>query len=130
MKFMLCYDGSEACNDALKVAREYAKRFSADLHVISSRSEQEDGAEQGLGGVRDELEKDGVDCVVESLAHDMTDGENLVDYARREAVDAVFIGVRRISKVGKLLFGSTAQYVILSAPCPVISVRAGVAGEV
>ena len=38
-------------------------------------------------------------------------------------VDMIFIGVRRRSKVGKLLFGSTAQYVILNAPCPVVSVK-------
>jgi nucleotide-binding universal stress UspA family protein len=38
-------------------------------------------------------------------------------------MEEIIIGVRRRSKVGKLLFGSTAQYVILKAPCPVVSVR-------
>ena len=38
-------------------------------------------------------------------------------------VEEIIIGVRRRSKVGKLLFGSTAQYVILNAPCPVVSVK-------
>ncbi|MEE4599851.1 MAG: universal stress protein, partial [Desulfobacteraceae bacterium] len=27
------------------------------------------------------------------------------------------------SKVGKLLLGSTAQYVVLHAPCPVITIK-------
>ena len=33
------------------------------------------------------------------------------------------MGVRRRTQVGKLLFGSTAAFVILNAPCPVITIR-------
>ena len=40
-----------------------------------------------------------------------------------EDVDLVFIGVEKRSKVGKLLFGSTAQHVILNSPCPVVTVN-------
>ena len=35
----------------------------------------------------------------------------------------IIIGVRRRSKVGKLLFGSNAQYIILMAQCPVVAVK-------
>ena len=37
--------------------------------------------------------------------------------------DEIIIGLQRKSKVGKLLFGSTAQYIIMNAPCPVVTVR-------
>jgi nucleotide-binding universal stress UspA family protein len=50
-------------------------------------------------------------------------GEDLVMLAEENKVDEIIIGVRRRSKVGKLLFGSTAQYVILNASCPVVSVK-------
>jgi nucleotide-binding universal stress UspA family protein len=50
-------------------------------------------------------------------------GEDIVLLAEENKVDEIIIGVRRRSKVGKLLFGSTAQYVILNAPCPVVSVK-------
>jgi nucleotide-binding universal stress UspA family protein len=33
------------------------------------------------------------------------------------------VGVKRRSKVGKILMGSTAQFVVLQAPCPVVSVK-------
>jgi nucleotide-binding universal stress UspA family protein len=50
-------------------------------------------------------------------------GEDLVQLAEENNVEEIVIGVRRRSKVGKLLFGSTAQYVILNAKCPVVSVK-------
>jgi nucleotide-binding universal stress UspA family protein len=50
-------------------------------------------------------------------------GENLIWLAELSKIDEIIIGVRRRSKVGKLLMGSTAQYVILNAPCPVITIK-------
>lgn len=47
----------------------------------------------------------------------------LVGFADHNDIKEIVIGVRRRSKVGKLLFGSTAQYVILIASCPVVSVK-------
>jgi nucleotide-binding universal stress UspA family protein len=38
-------------------------------------------------------------------------------------IKEIVVGVKRRSKVGKLLMGSTAQYVILKADCPVITVK-------
>jgi len=50
-------------------------------------------------------------------------GEDLVQLADEHKAGEVIIGVRRRSKVGKLIFGSTAQYVVLNAPCPVVTVK-------
>jgi nucleotide-binding universal stress UspA family protein len=47
----------------------------------------------------------------------------LLDEAVKVGADAIVIGVRRRSPVGKLLAGSTAQAVILGADCPVIAVK-------
>jgi len=54
----------------------------------------------------------------------MTPGEQLVTFAKNEKVDQMYIGIKKRSKVGKLIFGSTAQFVILNAPCPVVTVNA------
>jgi nucleotide-binding universal stress UspA family protein len=50
-------------------------------------------------------------------------GEALVEFAKNYKVDEIIIGVRRRSKVGKFFLGSTTQYVILNAPCPVVTVK-------
>jgi nucleotide-binding universal stress UspA family protein len=50
-------------------------------------------------------------------------GEDIVQMAEERKADEIIIGIQRKSKVGKLLFGSTAQYIILRAPCPVLTVQ-------
>ena len=50
-------------------------------------------------------------------------GEDLVQFAEENKIDEIIIGVRKRSKVGKLVFGSTVQYLILNAPCPVVSIK-------
>ena len=53
----------------------------------------------------------------------LSPGEDLIEFANENKIDQIVVGVKRRSKVGKLLMGSTAQYVILQAECPVITVK-------
>ncbi|RQG88977.1 universal stress protein [Natrarchaeobius halalkaliphilus] len=50
-------------------------------------------------------------------------GPTIVDLASESAADRVVVGGRRRSPTGKAVFGSTAQEVLLSSPCPVTFVR-------
>ncbi|SIS12502.1 universal stress protein [Natronorubrum thiooxidans] len=50
-------------------------------------------------------------------------GPTIVDLARSTDADRVVVGGRRRSPTGKAVFGSTAQEVLLSSPCPVTFVR-------
>lgn len=54
-----------------------------------------------------------------------TPAEDLKQAAEEEKADLIVIGVRNRSALGKLLLGSNAQEIIMSAPCPVLCVRAG-----
>ncbi|MCW2849642.1 MAG: universal stress protein [Marmoricola sp.] len=57
-----------------------------------------------------------------------TDGkpaaEAILGAALSSSADLVVIGLRRRSPVGKLITGSTAQHILLDAPCPVLTVKA------
>ncbi|MBX0323232.1 universal stress protein [Halomicroarcula sp. F13] len=50
-------------------------------------------------------------------------GEQIVDLAEETGADLVVVGGRKRSPTGKAVFGSTAQEVMLNAPCPVTFVR-------
>jgi nucleotide-binding universal stress UspA family protein len=51
-------------------------------------------------------------------------GDSIVGLAEESDTDLVIVGGRQRSPTGKAVFGSTAQKVMLSAPCPVTFVRA------
>ena len=65
----------------------------------------------------------GVACEVFQSARGMAPGEDLVDYARDSDIDMIVVGVEKRSRTQKILLGSTAQYIILKAPCPVLTVK-------
>jgi nucleotide-binding universal stress UspA family protein len=75
------------------------------------------------GEVKEILTEDGPPYEAQLLLTDLTPGEQLVKFSEDEEVDLIFIGIVKKSKVEKFLFGSTAQYIILNAPCPVVTVR-------
>lgn len=50
-------------------------------------------------------------------------GEEIVSLAGMTQADLVIVGGRKRSPTGKAVFGSVAQEVMLSAPCPVTFVR-------
>lgn len=52
-----------------------------------------------------------------------TKGERIVSLANEIDADLVIVGGRKRSPTGKAVFGSTAQEVMLNAPCPVTFVR-------
>jgi nucleotide-binding universal stress UspA family protein len=130
MKILVGYDGTNVAKEALNLAKSYAKVFGASVEVVSSmqkgtESERKviEQAERGLEYAKSLFEKDGIACNTHLLIRGLSAGEDLVQFANENQIDQIVVGVKRRSKVGKLLLGSTAQYVILQAECPVISVK-------
>jgi nucleotide-binding universal stress UspA family protein len=130
MKILVGYDGSNSSKAALNLARKHAKAFQATVDVVTSMqrgTENEkasiEQAENGLEWVQGVFDDDKITCRTHLLIRGMTPGEDLVEFAKENESAEIIVGVKRRSKVGKLLMGSTAQYVILNAACPVVSVR-------
>ena len=82
-----------------------------------------DKIENDLKEMKASAEREGIPCETHLLIQSLTPGEALVEFAKDNKVDEIFIGIEKTSKVGKLLFGSNAQYIILEAPCPVVSTK-------
>jgi len=130
MKFLVGYNGSNEAQAALALARDFAKVFNAKVFVMTSMVggagetlEEINQVEGRLQYARSFLEQKGLDCGTHQLARGLSPGEDLVNFAADNDVDYVFVGVEKKSKTQKMLLGSTAQYVILKAPCPVITVK-------
>ena len=130
MKILVGYDGSNSAKEALRLAIIHARAFAASVQVVTSmlkgtEDEQREirRAENGLEYTRSVFDSDGIDCQTHLLIRGLGPGEDLVQFADENSIDEIIIGVKRRSKVGKLMFGSTAQYVILNAPCPVVTVK-------
>ena len=72
----------------------------------------------------DAVEEAGVEYTTHGRTADSDGiGEGIVGLAEEVGADLVVIGGRRRSPTGKAVFGSTAQEVLLNAPCPVTFVR-------
>ncbi len=130
MKILVGYDGSNAARDAMALAVKHAKAFGATIHVVRSMEggSHEDAeairqAQHDLDYARKFFEDAGVACESHLLVRGLSPGEDLVRFAEDNGVEEIVVGVRRRSRVGKVLFGSASQYAILEAPCPVVTVK-------
>ena len=130
MKILVGFDGSNVSKEAVSLAENHAAVFEAELIIVHSMMggpevprKDFEIAENNLEFQKNRLQDKNFSCQSILSVRGLEAGEDLVQLAEEKKVDEIIIGVRRRSKVGKLLFGSTAQYVILNAPCPVVSVK-------
>lgn len=130
MKIMVCYDGSSDNAGVLTKAKERATESNADIHLVSvligddvGQLDALDPAKKELGDAQAAFQAEGFSCEAKVMFGGSAAGESIVDYAVEKGIDEIIIGIQKKSKVGKFLFGSTAQHVILEAPCPVLTVK-------
>ncbi len=130
MRIMVGFDGSRVAGDALLLARKHAKAFDGKVEVVTTvlrgavnNLQKSKEADNDLVYVQTLFGKSLVPIETHLLTRDLPPGRALVEFAEENNIDEIIVGVRRGSKVGKLVFGSTAQYVTLHAPCPVVIVK-------
>jgi len=133
MKILVGFDGSNTAEDAIAYSMVQAKAFDARVFVVNCVAQSHEvkskdmdrmaNADSELTRVQEAMKNDGIPCETRLLVDDVSPGERLVQFAKENDIDMIVMGIRRRSKIGKLLMGSTAQYVILEAHCPVITVK-------
>lgn len=130
MNILVGYDGSAQAKEALDLAKKHALAFGAKVYIVTSLfGEKEttpneiEKAEEGLEYAEKVFTGTGIEVETHLLVRGVTAGEDLVAFAQEKGIDQIFVGVKKVSPVGKLIFGSNARHIILNAPCPVLSVR-------
>ena len=130
MKILVGYDESRSADEALGLAQKHGKALGASIIIVRSleqgpelKKEDIDRAESKLEKLKTPFKAEDIPCETQVTVSVQSAGEDLVNYAKDNGIDEIYIGVKKRSKVGKLVFGSTAQYVILEAPCPVMAVK-------
>jgi nucleotide-binding universal stress UspA family protein len=137
MKVLVCTDGSECANKAVKLAAQFAKNYKADLtelYVIEDVESREKPLSDDYGDkhhkakeVLEEAEK-----IVSQVDSSMNTKERIaagpisseiVRIAENEKFDIIVIGTRGLRGVKRMLLGSVADDVIHYANCPVLVVR-------
>jgi nucleotide-binding universal stress UspA family protein len=131
MKILVGYDGTNVAKEAVLLAQKHAKIFDGEIEVVTAMPQNHKLGYEEIQGAENKLEREMRNLFQENtipykehlVVAKQSAGEELVEFADRNQIDEIIIGVRQRSKVGKFVFGSTAQYVILHAPCPVLTIK-------
>jgi nucleotide-binding universal stress UspA family protein len=129
-KYLVAYNGSEASKVALELAKHQAALRGSHVDIVTSmeggpkeKPEAISEANFILEEAGKELKAAGVSCAVHQLVRGLSPGEDIVKFAEDNAIDFVFVGIEKKSRAQKILLGSTAQFIILKAGCPVVTVK-------
>jgi len=131
MKFIVCYDDTELSKDVVREAQKHADRWGASLEIAKVVRRETPIKRTRLVEMEKELETEvralfedvNVPYNVQLDVDDIHAGEKIIELADAIEAQLIFLGIKKHSKVGKLLFGSTAQHIILNATCPVVTVN-------
>jgi len=131
MKFIVGYKhGTNQAENLLELALKLAQLFNATVLIATIMSEGMEKDQDLITETKAVLEKakthfdrKDIPCETHLLIRGIDSGDDLVNFAKENQVDEIIIGVKNRTKVGKLLLGSTAQAVVLNAPCPVVTMK-------
>jgi nucleotide-binding universal stress UspA family protein len=130
MKILVGYNGGSVGDKALSLARDFAQKFDAFVYIVTSMgggtSEKESDiakVDKELALARKMMEEAGLECDAQQSVRGLSAGEDLVRFAEENDIDHIFLGIKKKSRVEKIILGSTSRYVILKAPCPVTTTK-------
>jgi len=130
LKILLYCKNTQAHQRALDIALEQAKAFGASVDLVSCVSEKDkmplevfEKAQEKLQEYVDQVfSPASVSCRTKVLVSSFTSGEELVKYAEANNVEAIIMSIQKRSRLGKMFFGSNTQFILLEAPCKVITI--------
>jgi nucleotide-binding universal stress UspA family protein len=127
MTVVVGYIPNEYGEAALTEALAEAQRRGTGVVVVNatrgdSLVDKKYVGEKGRGELEQRLAAAPVDVELrQAVAADIA--EEILSVTREVSAEALVIGIRHRSQVGKLLMGSVATRLLMEAPCPVIAVK-------
>ena len=114
---------------AVQAAVAEAGRRNGVLHVVNASGgdsfvDHKLASAEQLDALRERLAGQDVEHEVVQQVGRLEPAEEILEAADKLGAALIVLGIRRRTPVGKLLLGSTAQRVLLQAPCPVLAVKA------
>lgn len=115
-KALLAYDGSTRAAAAMQAAAETCTSLGLPLTIVSVGRDAENNT-RVLNEARDYLTP--YNLTTEFIAESGHAPEQIVAVATRDNFDLLFIGAYGHSRIIEMVLGSTTEYVLRNAPCPV-----------
>ena len=117
---MLAYDGSERASSAMESAAEFCTRLSLPLTVLSVGKEDK-LIESIQHQAKAYLSSYAVDTQYESARG--YPEQKIIEYLANFGYDLLFIGAYGHRRIIEMVLGSTTEYVMRNATCPVFMTR-------
>jgi len=130
MSVIVGYMSSDRGRAALELGISEAKLRSTDLVVVHSLhgagvDDDEDvvASDRELALIDEELSKEGITYSIHNFVRGNSPADDIVQAATDLGGELIVIGLRQRTSAGKFLLGSNAHDILMSGPCPVLTIR-------
>ena len=130
MSVIVGYMSAERGHAALELGLAEARLRDTDLVVIHSLhgagvEDDQDvvASDRELETIDEMLSKEGINYSIHNYVRGNSPGEDIVQAAADFGGQLIVIGLRQRTSAGKFLLGSNAHDILMTAPCPVLTVR-------
>ena len=130
MSVIVGYMSAERGRAALELGISEAKLRNTNLVVVHSLhgagvDDDEDvvASDRELEIIDEELSNEGITYSIHNFVRGNAPAEDILQAAGDLGGELIVIGLRQRTSAGKFLLGSNAHDILMSAPCPVLTVR-------
>lgn len=118
-ELLVATDFSPVSEAAVRVARDYAERLGARVHLLHVTWAGEYDVADLLARTAEEL---GPHLSVTVAGRSGEPAEEIARYAREHGIDLIVVGTHGRTGVSRAILGSVAERLLRLAPCPVVAV--------
>ena len=132
MSVIVGYLSTERGRKALELGIQEARLRNTNLVVVHSlhgagKDDDEDviRSDRDLSAVEEVLSVEDIPFSVHNYVRGNEPAQDVIQAAEDLDAELIVIGLRQRTSAGKFLLGSNAHDILMSAPCPVLTVRVG-----